>query len=220
MDFGYVRMQYILDNSKHFFLEVYFFLKHSWGPRLYDDCLFTIWQLFYVACPCHSETPPNDSKRTYPKSPLLSFSFIFYSSFSIVLHDLLILFLLCSYYYHLLSQFLSISICSLTTLSFIVYTALEFAERGLLTKIYPVMIGDKTIEETEGEPAVSYTNYFSSGCHPSSCKDIVVDAIEQRTNAHLDRQVMYDVPYLFISHHVTSQYTSLSLYYNALLQSW
>lgn len=68
--------------------------------------------------------------------------------------------------------------------------ALEFAERGLLTKIYPVMIGDKTIEETEGEPTVCYTNYFASGCHPSACKDVVVDAVEQRTSAHLDRQVM------------------------------
>lgn len=92
------------------------------------------------------------------------------------------------------------------------YAALEFAERGLLTKIYPVMIGDKTIEETEGEPAVSYTNYFSSGCHPSSCKDIVVDAIEQRTNAHLDRQVMYRI-FLFqtMLHHITHHSIHLSV---------
>ena len=99
------------------------------------------------------------------------------------------------------------------------YTALEFAERGLLTKIYPVMIGDKTIEETEGEPAVSYTNYFSSGCHPSSCKDIVVDAIEQRTNAHLDRQVMYLIFYITPRHTTHHIIVYNSLYYYAVLQS-
>jgi TIR domain len=67
--------------------------------------------------------------------------------------------------------------------------ALEFAERGLLTKIYPIMIGDKEIEETEGEPMVTYTNYFSSGCHPSGCKDVIVESVELRMKAHLERQV-------------------------------
>jgi TIR domain len=70
--------------------------------------------------------------------------------------------------------------------------ALEFAERGLLTKIYPIMIGDKVIAETEGEPMVTYTNYFSSGCHPSSCKDVIVESVELRMKAHLERQVLHE----------------------------
>jgi TIR domain len=70
--------------------------------------------------------------------------------------------------------------------------ALEFAERGLLTKIYPIMIGDKVITETEGEPMVTYTNYFSSGCHPSGCRDIIVESVELRMKAHLERQVLQE----------------------------
>ena len=71
--------------------------------------------------------------------------------------------------------------------------ALEFAERGLLTKIYPIMIGDKVVEETEAEPKATYTNYFSSGCHPSSCKDTIVESVELRMKAHLERQVLHSV---------------------------
>lgn len=43
--------------------------------------------------------------------------------------------------------------------------------------------------ETTGAPIVTYTNYFQSGCHPTDCKDVVVQSIDQKTIAHLDRQV-------------------------------
>jgi hypothetical protein len=123
----------------------------------------------------------------FPSLTSLSFHFSYITLFSLFLHHSLFPFLasfIPFFFHHSLLPFPTFIFPLLPCI------ALEFAERGLLTKIYPVMIGDKTIEETEGEPTVCYTNYFASGCHPSACKDVVVDAVEQRTSAHLDRQVM------------------------------
>ena len=62
--------------------------------------------------------------------------------------------------------------------------ALDLRERGLIEKIYPIMIGDKTDDE------LSYKNYFASGCHPnlSALTTTVVASIESKVKEHLDKQ--------------------------------
>lgn len=135
----------------------------------------------------------------------------------------------------LVSSFISFSLLSSSALTlsrllsphYFYNAALEFAERGLLTKIYPIMIGksvlltllhiaphpifflsfnpylhspylflihfitgDKVTKVSDGgDPTVTYTNYFSSGCHPSSCPNVIVEAVEQKAKVHLERQV-------------------------------
>jgi serine/threonine protein kinase len=62
--------------------------------------------------------------------------------------------------------------------------ALEFHQRGLVEKIYPVLVGDKTVSP-QGD--VTYGNYFADGAHPVLKPDIVVAAVELQLEKHLDR---------------------------------
>lgn len=61
--------------------------------------------------------------------------------------------------------------------------ALEFAERGMLVGIYPVLVGDYVMDLNVG----MYTDYFSSGCHPTCTNNIVVDSVENTVQDHLNR---------------------------------
>jgi len=60
--------------------------------------------------------------------------------------------------------------------------AIELSDRGLLERIYPVMIGD--IDAISG----AYGNYFSQGCHPVSSPFVVVRAVEDKLAEHLEVQ--------------------------------
>jgi len=60
--------------------------------------------------------------------------------------------------------------------------ALELRQRDMLDCIYPVFIGDKDIE------GVSYGDYFSTGCHPQSLPEVVVTAVADKLQEHLDHQ--------------------------------
>eukprot|EP01035_Chromulina_nebulosa_P017547 gene17547-23110_t len=59
--------------------------------------------------------------------------------------------------------------------------ALELKERGLLTQIYPVLIGDFDNEKHE------YLDYFASGCYPKDVKNIIVKSIDKNVRSHLNR---------------------------------
>lgn len=59
---------------------------------------------------------------------------------------------------------------------------LELQERGMITKIFPMMIGDRVIGAGD---LVTYTNYFSSECKPTFQDDIVVNKIEEKCCEHL-----------------------------------
>jgi serine/threonine protein kinase len=61
--------------------------------------------------------------------------------------------------------------------------SLELQERGLIEKIYPLMVGD--LDEND-----VYSNYFGSGCHPnlSRVKDVIVSSVETKVGQHLERQ--------------------------------
>ena len=60
--------------------------------------------------------------------------------------------------------------------------ALELRQRDMLDCIYPVFIGDK---DTEG---TSYGDYFPTGCHPQSLPEVVVTAVADKLQEHLDNQ--------------------------------
>ncbi len=60
--------------------------------------------------------------------------------------------------------------------------ALELRQRDMLDCIYPVFIGDKDIEGT------SYGDYFPTGCHPQSLPEVVVTAVTDKLQEHLDHQ--------------------------------
>jgi hypothetical protein len=62
--------------------------------------------------------------------------------------------------------------------------ALELKVRGMIDKIFPVLIGNKV--EDNGQ--VTYGHYFKDKCHPVSLEDVVVSAIEQKLLFHLDSQ--------------------------------
>lgn len=61
--------------------------------------------------------------------------------------------------------------------------ALELRQRDMLDSIYPVFIGDKDIEGTS-----SYGDYFSAGCHPRPLPEVVVTAVSDKLQEHLDNQ--------------------------------
>lgn len=65
--------------------------------------------------------------------------------------------------------------------------ALELQERGMLSGVLPVMIGD-----VDGNG--SYSHYFASGCNPQA-PDIVVKSVENKLREHLDREGLGS-PYL------------------------
>ena len=58
--------------------------------------------------------------------------------------------------------------------------ALELKDRGMIKGIFPVLIGDRSID---GE----YSNYFSGGCNPNP-PDLVVEALEAKLHEHLGRE--------------------------------
>ena len=64
--------------------------------------------------------------------------------------------------------------------------ALELATRGLIERIYPVMIGEPEAGLNEGGDPV-YSNYFASGAHPNCVGDVIVTAVMQQLEHHLDR---------------------------------
>jgi hypothetical protein len=62
--------------------------------------------------------------------------------------------------------------------------ALEFQARGLIEKIYPVLIGDK-LTGPNGEER--YGNYFADGCHPILSGNVKVRDVDIQLEKHLDR---------------------------------
>lgn len=59
--------------------------------------------------------------------------------------------------------------------------ALELKERGMLTGIFPIFIGDKSDDGV-------YSDYFKSGCHPDNIPNIAVRSVDKKLNEHLNRQ--------------------------------
>ena len=61
--------------------------------------------------------------------------------------------------------------------------ALELVERGTLLCVYPVLVGDIVMDRDKE----LYTDYFSSGCHPTCTNKVVVDSVENTLQDHLNR---------------------------------
>ena len=59
--------------------------------------------------------------------------------------------------------------------------ALELKQRYMLDSIYPVFIGDKN-------HAGTYGDYFSAGCHPRPLPVVVVTAVSDKLQEHMDNQ--------------------------------
>jgi hypothetical protein len=65
--------------------------------------------------------------------------------------------------------------------------SLELQTRGLIERIYPVMIGDLSPSSVDGEPGV-YANYFGTGCHPRlPDPSVEVKSVAAVARGHLDR---------------------------------
>ena len=62
--------------------------------------------------------------------------------------------------------------------------ALELRERNMLTFIYPLLVGDKVVDDDNN---ISYTDYFISQCHPVCANDVLVESIEIGLQDHLNR---------------------------------
>ena len=54
----------------------------------------------------------------------------------------------------------------------------------MIVNIYPVLIGDKTTT-LDGE--ITYSDYFTSGCHPICTNNVIVDSVESHLTDHLNR---------------------------------
>jgi serine/threonine protein kinase/Leucine-rich repeat (LRR) protein len=71
--------------------------------------------------------------------------------------------------------------------------ALELRDRHLIEGVFPVLIGDKQIQQVASDDGtcvserVKYTNYFPTGCHPSGIPDVVISSVESKVREHLDR---------------------------------
>lgn len=61
--------------------------------------------------------------------------------------------------------------------------AMELAERGIIRNIYPVLIGDFVVDDSGG----SYSDYFTSGCHPKLSNAVIVDSVEHALQDQLNR---------------------------------
>mmetsp|Transcript_4050 Transcript_4050/g.5675 ORF Transcript_4050/g.5675 Transcript_4050/m.5675 type:complete len:256 (+) Transcript_4050:991-1758(+) len=61
--------------------------------------------------------------------------------------------------------------------------AMELVERGIITNICPVLIGDFVDDESGG----SYSDYFTSGCHPKLFDAVIVDSVEHALQDQLNR---------------------------------
>ena len=77
--------------------------------------------------------------------------------------------------------------------------ALELHARDLVEKIYPVFIGDRTIDSDSIISLVNaravltdntYAHYFKSGCHPQFSNDDVVAKVESQVRVHLERMCL------------------------------
>ena len=66
--------------------------------------------------------------------------------------------------------------------------ALEFQFRGLVEKIYPLMLGDVVFNPTTEQK--KYENYFATGCHPSIEGGVVVSSVQRKLSEHLNRQCL------------------------------
>ena len=70
--------------------------------------------------------------------------------------------------------------------------ALELQERRMIEGVYPILIGDKSSmsssDDDDGAKVVQYSEYQSSGCHPSQLPDVAVGAVESKLREHLARQ--------------------------------
>lgn len=61
--------------------------------------------------------------------------------------------------------------------------ALEFQHRGLIERIYPVLLGEAySINGEDG-----FAHYFNTGCHPDLQGNIVVKSVRDKIDFHLDR---------------------------------
>jgi hypothetical protein len=67
--------------------------------------------------------------------------------------------------------------------------ALELAARGLVERIYPVMIWEP-VEGTSDADNPIYSNYFASGAHPNLAGDVIVTTVVQQLEHHLDRSCL------------------------------
>lgn len=66
------------------------------------------------------------------------------------------------------------------------HLAVELLERGLVEKIYPVMLGDDNYHgASAGSGAAG--NYFSDGCHPKLVGKVIVSAEVEKLEAQLER---------------------------------
>ena len=62
--------------------------------------------------------------------------------------------------------------------------ALELKARGLITQVFPLLIGD-LLPDSNGE--LCYFDYFKCGCHPTA-PDVVVKSVEEKVRFHLSNQ--------------------------------
>lgn len=61
--------------------------------------------------------------------------------------------------------------------------ALEFQHRGLIERVYPVLLGDAiSVDGEEG-----FEHYFNTGCHPDLQGYVVVKSVREKIDFHLDR---------------------------------
>ena len=68
--------------------------------------------------------------------------------------------------------------------------ALELQSFNLLEAVFPVMIGDSSVDSLDPR-ACTYTDYFKSGCSPK-CPDIFVASVEEKLREHLNNQGLGD----------------------------
>jgi serine/threonine protein kinase len=71
--------------------------------------------------------------------------------------------------------------------------ALELRDRHLIEGVFPVLIGDKQMQQVDSDDGTGvseqmmYTDYFPTGCHPSDIPDVAIGSIESKLREHLDR---------------------------------
>lgn len=62
--------------------------------------------------------------------------------------------------------------------------ALELKERGMIEGIFPLFVGDLLSEDGTQQ----YSDYFASGCHPSTLPEVDVLEVDRKLGEHLDSQ--------------------------------
>jgi serine/threonine protein kinase/Leucine-rich repeat (LRR) protein len=67
--------------------------------------------------------------------------------------------------------------------------ALDLRARGMIEGVFPIFIGNKIVNENDVQQStVTYSNFFSTGCHPNPLPSVVVNSIETKLGEHLDHQ--------------------------------